>query len=218
MVRLAVAAKGIYYKILRPDGTKTHTPPDALLGPRSARESAVFSAGVVKLAKTAHKAYALGMVRIGTGYDIHRVAPGGPLILGGVRIDCPFHLLGHSDADAVLHALTDAILGALAAGDIGDLFPDTDPKYAGADSAAFLAAAMALATKANYRVENCDVTIVAERPKLSAHKRAMQERIANLLGVPPTAVGVKAKTNEGLGPVGAGEAIAVLAAVLLTGA
>jgi 2-C-methyl-D-erythritol 2,4-cyclodiphosphate synthase len=155
------------------------------------------------------------MARIGTGYDIHRVAPGGPLTLGGVQIDCPFHLLGHSDADAVLHAVTDAVLGALAAGDIGDLFPDTDPKYAGADSAAFLAGAMALAGQANYRVENCDVTIVAERPKLSAYKRAMQERIASLLGVAPSAVGVKAKTNEGLGPVGAGEAVAVMAAVLL---
>jgi 2-C-methyl-D-erythritol 2,4-cyclodiphosphate synthase len=132
-----------------------------------------------------------------------------------VQIDCPFHLLGHSDADAVLHAVTDAVLGALAAGDIGDLFPDTDPKYAGADSAAFLAGAMALARQANYRVENCDVTIVAERPKLSAYKRAMQERIASLLGVAPSAVGVKAKTNEGLGPVGAGEAVAVMAAVLL---
>ena len=155
------------------------------------------------------------MARIGIGYDIHRLADGGALVLGGVRIECGRHFVGHSDGDALLHAVTDAILGALAAGDIGEHFPDTDPAYAGADSGVFLRAAVEMAAKAGRRIGNCDVTVIAEAPKLTPHKPAICRRLAELLGVDVSAVSVKAKTNEALGPVGAGEAIAVTAAVLL---
>ncbi len=154
-------------------------------------------------------------MRIGFGYDCHRLVAGRPLVLGGVRIECQVGLDGHSDADAVLHAVTDALLGAMAAGDIGELFPDTDPKYAGACSGGFLAHAMKLVDDAGLRVANCDVTVLAERPKLSPHKDAMRERIAGLLGVDVESVAVKAKTNEGLDAVGRGEAIAAMAMVLL---
>lgn len=155
------------------------------------------------------------MARIGIGYDIHRLADGGALILGGVRIECGRHFVGHSDGDALLHAVTDAILGALAAGDIGEHFPDTDPAYAGADSGKLLQTAVAMAGRAGRRIGNCDVTVIAEAPKLGPHKAAIRLRVSELLGVEASAVSVKAKTNEGLGPVGAGEAIAVMAAVVL---
>ena len=152
------------------------------------------------------------------GYDSHRFEAGRPLVLGGVRIDHDAGLAGHSDADAVLHAVTDAVLGAIAAGDIGELFPDTDPRWAGADSSAFLAEAVRLAAEAGCRVANCDVTVLAEQPRLGPYKRPMAARIAELLGVAPGAVAVKAKTNERMGALGRGEGIAVLAAVLLTDA
>jgi len=155
------------------------------------------------------------MQRIGLGYDVHRFAPGRPLILGGVRIEHDQGLAGHSDADAVLHAVTDAILGAIAAGDIGEHFPDTDPKWAGADSAVFVRRALELADKQGFRIGNCDVTIMAERPKLTSHKAAMRRRIAELLGVEPSAVSVKAKTNEGMGCIGRAEGIAAMAVVML---
>lgn len=155
------------------------------------------------------------MYRVGFGYDSHRFAAGRDLVLGGVRIEHSEGLAGHSDADAVLHAVTDAVLGALAAGDIGELFPDTDPRWAGADSSIFLAEAVRLAGQRGLRVANCDVTVLAEAPKLGPHKRRMAERIAELLGVPPGAVSVKAKTNEQMDAVGRREGIAVLAAVLL---
>lgn len=155
------------------------------------------------------------MVRIGMGYDCHRFAAGRALVLGGVRIEHEMGLVGHSDADAVLHAVTDAILGALAAGDIGERFPDTDPKWAGADSAVFVAEAVRLAAEQGCRVTNCDVTILAEAPKLGPHKRQMAERIAELLGVAPGAVGVKAKTSERMGFTGRGEGLAAFAVVLL---
>lgn len=158
------------------------------------------------------------MFRIGLGYDSHRFAPGRPLILGGVRVEHDRGLAGHSEGDAVLHAITDAILGALAAGDIGERFPDTDPKWAGADSSVFLADAVALAAGRGYTVANCDVTILAEAPKLGPYKKRMAARIAQLLGVAVDAVAVKAKTNEQMGPIGRGEGIATMAAVLLTAA
>ena len=159
--------------------------------------------------------YADSMFRIGFGYDCHRFAPGRPLVLGGVRIDHDRGLAGHSDADAVLHAVVDAILGAMAAGDIGELFPDADPRWAGADSSIFVREALRIAAERRCRVVNCDVTILAESPRLGPHKREMATRIAELLGVGPECVGVKAKTHEGMGAIGRGEGIAATAAVLL---
>jgi 2-C-methyl-D-erythritol 2,4-cyclodiphosphate synthase len=156
------------------------------------------------------------MFRVGFGYDSHRFQAGRELVLGGVRIEHSAGLAGHSDADAVLHAVTDAVLGALAAGDIGEIFPDTDPQWAAADSSIFLAHAVALAGRRGCRVANCDVTVLAEAPKLGPYKRRMAERIAELLGVDADAVGVKAKTNEQMGAVGRREGIVALAAVLLT--
>ena len=156
------------------------------------------------------------MHRIALGYDSHRFAPGRALILGGVQVACEQGLTGHSDADAVLHAVTDAILGAIAAGDIGELFEDTDPKWAGADSAVFVRHAAALAAERGYAIGNCDVTILAERPKLAPYKRAIRDRIAELLGIEPEAVSVKAKTNEGMGFVGRGEGIAAIAVVMMS--
>jgi len=156
------------------------------------------------------------MHRIGLGYDSHRFADGRPLVLGGVVIDHPQGLAGHSDGDAILHAVTDAILGAIAGGDIGELFPDTDPAHSGADSAGFVAQALAMANDKGLKVANCDVTVIAESPKLTPHKAAIRTRIAELLEIPPDAVGVKAKSNEQMGFIGRGEGMAVMAAVLLT--
>lgn len=136
-------------------------------------------------------------------------------MLGGVRIDHDCGLAGHSDADAVLHAVTDAILGAIGAGDIGDQFPDTDPQWAGADSAVFVSHAVRLAKDQDLAVVNCDVTVLAERPKLGSAKQLMRKRIAELLGTDSSRVSVKAKTNEQMGFIGRGEGIAAMAIVLL---
>lgn len=155
------------------------------------------------------------MTRIGLGYDSHRFDPRRPLILGGVRVSDAAGLAGHSDADVVLHAVTDALLGAAGMDDIGELFPDTDPALAGADSTQLLADVVRRVAAAGFRPVNCDVTILAEKPKLSAYKPAMRQNIARLLGIPPGNVAVKAKTNEGMGAIGRGEGIAVLAVVLL---
>lgn len=155
------------------------------------------------------------MHRVGFGYDSHRFVPDRPLILGGVRLEHACGLAGHSDADVVLHAITDAILGAIAAGDIGQHFPDTDPRWAGADSSAFLAHAAALAAQGGWRIANCDVTILAEVPKLGPHKQVMAKRIADLLGLDAGGVSVKAKTNEGMGFLGRGEGIATFAVVCM---
>ena len=133
----------------------------------------------------------------------------------GFGSDCGRRLAGHSDADAVLHAVTDAILGAIAAGDIGELFPDTDARWQDADSSVFVARAIELAADQGCRVANCDVTVLAEEPKLSPYKRQMRERIAELLGVEIDHVSVKAKTGEGMGAIGRGEGIAVMAAALV---
>ena len=155
------------------------------------------------------------MYRVGFGYDSHRFAAGRPLLLGGVRITSDRGLAGHSDADAVLHAVTDAILGGLGAGDIGELFPDADPRWRGADSSQFVRHAMTLARQHGCAIVNCDVTVITEQPKLSAHKEAMRANIAGLLDVAVEAVSVKAKTNEGIGLIGRGEGLAAMATVLL---
>lgn len=153
--------------------------------------------------------------RTGIGYDSHRFAPGLPLRLGGVTVPHPQGLQGHSDGDAVLHALTDAVLGAAALGDIGSFFPDTDPRWKGADSAGFLRAAVAAAAAAGLAVHQADVTILAEAPKLRPHIEAMREATAPLLGVPVAMLSIKAKTNEGMGWVGAGEGIGAIAVATL---
>jgi 2-C-methyl-D-erythritol 2,4-cyclodiphosphate synthase len=155
------------------------------------------------------------MFRVGFGYDSHRFDAARLLVLGGVSIPDAPGLAGHSDADAVCHAVTDAILGAIAAGDIGEHFPDDDPQWSSADSRTFLRHAIELASRANYRVANCDLTILAQRPKLSPHKPAIARSLSELLDVAPADVSVKAKTNEHMGFVGRGEGIVAMATVLL---
>jgi len=155
-------------------------------------------------------------MRIGTGYDLHRLVEGRPLILGGVRIPYERGLLGHSDADAVCHAVTDAILGAANLGDIGRLFPDTDPRWKDANSLALLADAQARVTAAGWRVVNVDVVVIAQKPKLSPHADAIRESLASALGTSADVVAIKGKTNEGVDAIGRGEAIAVHAVALLT--
>ena len=155
------------------------------------------------------------MIRTGLGYDSHRFVPRKPLVLGGVRVEYDKGLDAHSDGDVVLHALTDAILGAVAAGDIGEHFPDTDSRWADADSSVFLQHARELAAGKGYRVGNCDITILAEAPKLGPHKPTMSARIAEMLDVPAHAVSVKAKTGEGMGSIGSGEGIVCLVSVLM---
>jgi 2-C-methyl-D-erythritol 2,4-cyclodiphosphate synthase len=157
-----------------------------------------------------------GSPRIGIGFDIHRTDPQRPLVLGGVRIPgAPFGLTGHSDADVVLHAVADACLGAAALGDIGVHFPDTDPTWAGADSAQLLERVVALVARQGWRVGNVDVTVIAQAPRLAPHIEAMRRRIAELLNCPLAAASVKATTHEGLGPLGCAEGIAAHAVVLL---
>jgi 2-C-methyl-D-erythritol 2,4-cyclodiphosphate synthase len=154
-------------------------------------------------------------LRIGEGWDTHALVAGRPLVLGGVTIPHTHGLLGHSDADALLHAITDALLGAAALGDIGRHFPDTDPAFRGADSAVLLAEAARRVREAGYDIVNVDSTIVAQAPKMAPHIPAMCERISAVLGVPVGAVNVKAKTAEKMGPVGEGRAIEARATCLL---
>ena len=154
-------------------------------------------------------------IRVGIGHDTHRLTPGGPLRLGGVEIPHDRHSVGHSDADVLLHALTDAVLGAAALGDIGQMFPDTDPANRGRDSAEMLAAARDRAADAGCEIVNIDCIVFAERPKLTEHKAAIRRNLAALLGIDENRVGIKAKTGEGLGPIGRQEAIAAQCAVLL---
>lgn len=151
------------------------------------------------------------MIRVGIGYDSHRFAEGRPLILGGVTIPHAQGLTGHSDADAVAHALTDALLGAAAMGDIGRLFPDTDPAHKDADSMVLLAEAHGRLRERGWTMAQCDITVIAEAPKLAPHVPAMTARLAGVLGVGAGAVSVKAKTNERMGFLGRGEGIAVMA-------
>lgn len=154
-------------------------------------------------------------LRIGQGWDIHRLVAGRPLRLGGLTVPYDRGLLGHSDGDAVLHAVADALLGAVAAADIGQLFPDSDPRYRGADSAGLLREVVRVVAQRGGVVVNADVSILAERPKLAPHLGAMRGRLAELLGIGEDCVGVKARTMEGLGAIGAGEAIGVQAVVLV---
>jgi 2-C-methyl-D-erythritol 2,4-cyclodiphosphate synthase len=153
--------------------------------------------------------------RIGEGWDIHALVEGRKLVLGGVEIAFHKGLLGHSDADALLHAITDALLGAAALGDIGTLFPDTDAQFKGADSAVLLAAAVAQVRVRGFEICNVDCTVVAQAPKLAPYKQAMRARIAQILGIAVDQVNVKAKTAEKMGPVGEGLAMEARAVALL---
>jgi 2-C-methyl-D-erythritol 2,4-cyclodiphosphate synthase len=150
------------------------------------------------------------------GYDLHRTDPERPLILAGVRVESDFGLAGHSDADVVLHAVIDALLGAAGLPDIGELFPDSDPRYRGADSRALLREVLARLQQRRFEPANVDVTVCAEQPRLSPHKPAIRESLSHLLGLDRQAVSIKAKTNEGLGDLGRGRAIACWAVVGLT--
>ena len=155
------------------------------------------------------------MIRVGIGYDSHRFVEGRPLVLGGITIPHERGLAGHSDADAVAHALTDAILGAAAAGNIGQLFPDTDPKWKNADSMELLSTAHTLVRERGYTLAQADLTIISEQPRLGRHLPAMAARLVERLGARPGAVSLKAKTNEGMGFIGRGEGIAVIAIATL---
>jgi 2-C-methyl-D-erythritol 2,4-cyclodiphosphate synthase len=149
--------------------------------------------------------------RVGIGYDSHRFAPDGPLVLGGIRIPGDEHLAGHSDGDAIAHAITDALLGAAGAGDIGELFPDNDPKNRGRDSLDMLREAVRRLRSLQLVPQQVDVTVIAERPRLGPHRAAMRSAIAQALGLSATAVSVKGKTNEGMGWIGRGEGLACIA-------
>jgi 2-C-methyl-D-erythritol 2,4-cyclodiphosphate synthase len=158
----------------------------------------------------------LSEIRTGLGWDVHRLAPGRPLILGGVTIPSELGLEGHSDADILSHAITDAILGAAALGDIGMHFPDSDPRWKGANSLVFLKHARDLATAQGYRVLNVDSTVILERPKLKDYRQAMRESIAGVLRVELERVSVKFKTAERMGPVGEQQAAEAEAVVTLS--
>jgi len=153
--------------------------------------------------------------RIGIGYDIHRLVKGRKLFLGGIKIKHSHGLLGHSDADVLLHAISDALLGAVCAGDIGKHFPDTDSKYKGISSSILLEKSHYLVRQKGYKVNNIDAVIIAQAPRLEAFKEKIAENIADILKINSDQVNIKAKTNEGLGPVGRSEAIAVYAVVSL---
>ena len=153
--------------------------------------------------------------RIGHGYDVHRLVEGRPLILGGVTVPFEKGLLGHSDADVLAHAVADALLGAAALGDIGGMFPDTDPQYQGADSLVLLSKVADAVRAAGYTLSNIDATVLAQAPKLKPFIPQMRERLAKAMGVPVDAVSVKATTEEGLGFTGSGEGIAAHAVCLI---
>jgi 2-C-methyl-D-erythritol 2,4-cyclodiphosphate synthase len=154
-------------------------------------------------------------MRVGIGYDIHRLKAGGPLRLGGVTIAHDKELVGMSDADVLLHAVTDALLGAAALGDIGQMFPDTDPSNRGRDSAEMLRAALKDVVALGWQIANLDCILFAQRPKLLTHRQEIRERIAGILGIDAERVGLQAKTGESVGPVGREEAIAAQCVVLL---
>jgi 2-C-methyl-D-erythritol 2,4-cyclodiphosphate synthase len=154
-------------------------------------------------------------LKIGQGWDVHRIVPGRPLILGGITIPSEFGLAGHSDADVLAHAITDAILGAIAAGDIGMHFPDTDPRWKGCDSLQFLQHACELAQKTGFQIVNVDSTVILERPKLKDFRIAIRESLAKAMGLAVECVSVKFKTAEGVGPVGEGKSAEAHAVVLL---
>jgi 2-C-methyl-D-erythritol 2,4-cyclodiphosphate synthase len=154
----------------------------------------------------------------GIGWDSHRLVPGRPLILGGVTIPHPEGLAGHSDADVLTHAVIDALLGAAGLGDIGRHFPDTDPRYAGADSLGLLRTALGAVAQEGWAVAHVDATVVMERPKLAPHRDAIRDKLAGVLGLEPRRVNVKASTGEGMGFVGRGEGVAALAVATLRAA
>jgi len=156
-------------------------------------------------------------VRVGIGYDSHRFAPGRPLKLGGVLIPSEVGLLGHSDADAICHAVTDAILGAAGLGDIGEMFPDTDPANKGRDSIGMLEAAVKRIVAAGYGVHQVDVSVVAEIPRLAPHREKIRARLASALGIESASVSVKGKSNEGMGWIGRKEGLACIAVATLKG-
>jgi 2-C-methyl-D-erythritol 2,4-cyclodiphosphate synthase len=156
------------------------------------------------------------MIRVGQGVDVHAFDHSRPLILGGVRISDTGGLAGHSDADVVLHAITDALLGAAGAGDIGHYFPSSDPRWKDADSAVFVRGARRVVAEMEAEIANVDVTIIAERPKLSSYREAMSSTIAKLLDLPAGRVNVKATSTDGLGFIGRGEGICAMAIVALT--
>jgi 2-C-methyl-D-erythritol 4-phosphate cytidylyltransferase/2-C-methyl-D-erythritol 2,4-cyclodiphosphate synthase len=166
-------------------------------------------------AAVAEAGHAPRAVRVGTGYDLHRLVAGRPLVLGGVTLSFTLGLEGHSDADALCHAITDAILGAAAAGDIGRHFPDTDDRWKDASSLDLLGRAVAIVRARGFEVENVDAVVIAERPKLAPYHDEIVARLAAALGVSPSSVSLKGKTNEGIGEVGRGDAIAVHAVALL---
>ena len=153
--------------------------------------------------------------RVGTGYDIHRLVEGRALIMGGVTVPYDKGLYGHSDGDVLAHAIAYALLGAAALGNIGRLFPDTDPKYKGADSLVLLSETVRLIGESGYRIVNVDASVIAERPKLNPHVDMMREKLAISLGISSTRISVKPRTNEGVGPEGRGEAIAVHAVAMV---
>ena len=153
--------------------------------------------------------------RVGEGWDIHALVEGRPLVLGGITLPFDKGLLGHSDADALLHAITDALLGAAGLGDIGSHFPDTEAQFQGADSAVLLAEVARIVRAKGYAIGNVDSTVIAQAPRMAPHIGAMRARIAQLLGIAPDCVNVKAKTAEKMGPVGLGQAIEARAVVLL---
>ena len=160
----------------------------------------------------------MSQVRMGQGWDVHRLVPGRPLILGGVTVPCEFGLDGHSDADILCHAITDALLGALALGDIGMHFPDTDPEWKGADSLRFLRNARDLVLARGFVISNVDSTVILERPKLKDFRLPIREKLAEVLGLDLDRVSVKFKTAEKMGPVGEGQSAEAQAIVTLAGA
>jgi 2-C-methyl-D-erythritol 4-phosphate cytidylyltransferase/2-C-methyl-D-erythritol 2,4-cyclodiphosphate synthase len=202
-----------------PDNMKMTTERDlaraeAVLSAARSSASASTSASASALASTPTPPPPSAM-RIGTGYDLHRLVEGRPLILGGVHIPFERGLIGHSDADAVSHAVTDAILGAANLGDIGRLFPDTDARWKDANSLALLADAHGRVRAAGYAVINIDIVVIAQQPKISPHAEAIRDSLAATLNVSPDAISIKGKTNEGVDAIGRGEAIAVHAVALL---
>jgi 2-C-methyl-D-erythritol 2,4-cyclodiphosphate synthase len=161
--------------------------------------------------------HAEAVPRVGIGYDSHRYAFGRPLTLGGILIPSEVGLIGHSDADAVCHAITDAILGAAGLGDIGEMFPDNDPANKDRDSIEMLTAAVARLLEGGFKVGQVDVTVIAETPRLSPHREKMRARLASALGIDSSSVSVKGKTNEGMGWIGRKEGLACIAVATLTG-
>ena len=157
------------------------------------------------------------LTRTGVGYDSHRFGVGGPMTLGGVRIEADVHLAGHSDGDAIAHALTDAVLGAAGGGDIGEMFADTDPANKGRDSIGMLRHAVERARSLGWQVEHVDVVVIAETPRIGPHRAAMRAVLGPALGIPAEAVTIKGKTNEGMGWIGRGEGIACIAVATLAG-